>query len=359
MRAAGSLCLAVLVGISSVAGESSPNNAKKKSAEVFKNLKVLNNIPADLLLPSMQFITSSLGVSCEYCHVENAFDRDDKKPKKTARQMMVMVNELNSKFQGKLEITCYSCHRGSPRPLTVPVIAAATPRLLSEPLPDVHQASANDPSPVDVIAKYINARGGAGRIASLVSLEERGTFASDSHAFPIEVYETKSARSATLIHFPGADRIAVFDGASGSVLVPGRQPRAMTPGEADAARMDVDLQFAPDLNKIFSEIKFTGTSNLGTQGTVVLSGQRPGLPAVEMYFDVTSGLLLRTIHYSPSALGLNPTETDYSDYRETGGVKIPFRWTSATPTGRFTVQIESAHANGDIPEKVFSIPTGP
>jgi len=359
MRMAGLLCLAVLLGISGVAGESSRINPRKKSADVFKNLKVLNNTPADLLLPSMQFITSSLGVSCEYCHVENAFDRDDKKPKTTARQMMEMVNELNNKFEGKQDITCYSCHRGSPRPLTVPVIAAATPRLLSEPVSDVPRESASQISPADVIAKYIQARGGAGAIASLVSLEERGTFESGSHEFPIEVYETKSARSATVIHFPGADRVTVFDGVSGSIALPGSPRRAMSPGEADATRTDSDLQFALDLNRIFPEIKLAGTSKVGTEDTVVLSGQRPSLPAVEMYFDVSSGLLLRTVHYSPSALGLNPMQIDYSDYRETEGVKIPFHWSSATPTGRFSVQIESVRANTDIPQRVFSIPPEP
>src|SRR5437867_3584913 len=53
----------------------------KKASEFFKNITVLKGIPSDQLIPSMQFMTSSMGVQCEYCHVENAFDKDDKKPK--------------------------------------------------------------------------------------------------------------------------------------------------------------------------------------------------------------------------------------------------------------------------------------
>jgi len=79
-----------------------------------------------------------------------------------------------------------------------------------------------------------------------------------------------------------------------------------------------------------------------------------------MYFGTTSGLLLRMVRYLPSALGLNPVQTDYSDYRKiAAGVKIPFQWTSATPTGRFTVQIRTARANVNVPEAVFSISAAP
>lgn len=48
--------------------------------EVYKNIQVLKGIPADQLVPAMQFITASLGVECSFCHVENHFDADDKQP---------------------------------------------------------------------------------------------------------------------------------------------------------------------------------------------------------------------------------------------------------------------------------------
>jgi hypothetical protein len=54
----------------------------KLAEEQFKNIKVLNGIPAEQVIPAMQFITASLGVECEYCHVRQekgmAFDKDDK-----------------------------------------------------------------------------------------------------------------------------------------------------------------------------------------------------------------------------------------------------------------------------------------
>src|ERR1043166_7772317 len=193
-RTAGFLCLAILLGIGGAASELPATSSEKKSGDVFKNLKVLNNTPSDLLLPSMQFITSSLGVQCEYCHVENAFEKDDKKPKQIARQMIQMMEKINNtEFRDRQEVTCYSCHRGSPKPLTVPMIAGTPQRLLSEPVSDVPSGAQKQPSPADIASKYVSARGGANAIANMSSLEERGAFHSDSLEFPMEFFLTKTS----------------------------------------------------------------------------------------------------------------------------------------------------------------------
>src|SRR5882757_9967681 len=95
----------------------------KKTEKQFKNIQVLKGIPADQLIPGMQFITASLGVGCEFCHVEGAFEKDDKKPKQTARKMMAMMFAINKdNFEGHREVTCYSCHRGSIDPVETPAV---------------------------------------------------------------------------------------------------------------------------------------------------------------------------------------------------------------------------------------------
>src|SRR6516164_9583771 len=54
------------------APQAKPSSDQPKTAEQqFKNIQVLKNIPADQLIPSMQFIAASLGVDCEFCHVEH------------------------------------------------------------------------------------------------------------------------------------------------------------------------------------------------------------------------------------------------------------------------------------------------
>ena len=93
----------------------------KMAEQVFKNIVELKGTPADQVAPAMQFISSSLGVSCEFCHVGGKPEADDKGPKKTAREMMHMQAEINkSSFRGQKQVTCYSCHRGAQRPANTP-----------------------------------------------------------------------------------------------------------------------------------------------------------------------------------------------------------------------------------------------
>ncbi|MDB5211357.1 MAG: hypothetical protein JWQ30_2184 [Sediminibacterium sp.] len=97
------------------------------------NLKVL---PKDIGEKELNKIMvedcgDGLGVTCDYCHVENKaikkFDyaSDAKSEKDTARSMMRMTLELNKKYFGQNQpvigdttmlITCYTCHHGFPVP---------------------------------------------------------------------------------------------------------------------------------------------------------------------------------------------------------------------------------------------------
>src|ERR687889_12527 len=66
-----------------------------------KNIQVLKGLPESQLFPEMNFIASSLGVQCGFCHVSQGKDAqgrtnwvwesDEKEEKKTARDMMRMV----------------------------------------------------------------------------------------------------------------------------------------------------------------------------------------------------------------------------------------------------------------------------
>src|SRR6202050_2940875 len=104
-------------------------SAPKKAEEQYRNIQVLKGIPADQLIPTMQFVTASLGVECDFCHVQGAFDKDDKKPKQTARKMMEMMFAINKdNFNGHREVTCYSCHRGNTDPVAIPVVMTEEPK---------------------------------------------------------------------------------------------------------------------------------------------------------------------------------------------------------------------------------------
>src|SRR6266581_6887631 len=158
------------------------------AAEAYHNIQVLKDIPADQLVPAMQFITYSLGVECSYCHVEGALEKDDKKPKQTARRMMQMMAAINrDNFDSKQVVTCNSCHRGAPRPLAIPVIAEGGARPSVESAVGEETSTTNAPPADQIIAKYVEAIGGAATLQTIVTRLEKGTINISGRSLPIEI----------------------------------------------------------------------------------------------------------------------------------------------------------------------------
>jgi len=89
----------------------------------------------------MRNIAGSLGVSCTFCHVGSDsapleridFASDQKRNKVVARQMMRLVQEVNSRLDTiparptpALGVTCATCHRGVNRPVPLATIIFET-----------------------------------------------------------------------------------------------------------------------------------------------------------------------------------------------------------------------------------------
>jgi hypothetical protein len=100
-----------------------PGTPPMTSKMKFKNIKVLKELPADQLIPYMHAYNTALGVKCDFCHVINAdhsgFDLDTKPMKLKAREMIVLVKDLNGKYKTiDKKATCAMCHHGHAEPET-------------------------------------------------------------------------------------------------------------------------------------------------------------------------------------------------------------------------------------------------
>src|SRR5262247_4656190 len=113
----------------------------KLADQVYKNIQVMKGLPASRLLPGMNRLTQFLGVDCTYCHVPDAFDKDDKPAKQTARKMFELVRTINTTLNTNT-VTCYTCHRGQPKPVSMPPVPAATTMKSSLSSPEVKPADA-------------------------------------------------------------------------------------------------------------------------------------------------------------------------------------------------------------------------
>ncbi|WP_294123554.1 c-type cytochrome [Sphingomonas sp.] len=103
-------------------------------APPYKNLQVFpKDITQPQLVGNMKGFAQALGVRCIHCHVGTEgqplstfdFASDAKPTKLIARKMLAMVHRINEKEFGVTEfkdvkVTCFTCHRGSTKPLTAP-----------------------------------------------------------------------------------------------------------------------------------------------------------------------------------------------------------------------------------------------
>jgi hypothetical protein len=348
----------------SAAAPASGASAPKKAVEQFKNIQVLKDIPADQLIPAMQFITASLGVECEFCHVEGAFEKDDKKQKVTARKMMEMMFAINKdNFEGHREVTCYSCHRGSTDPVgTPPVMAEMTMPGMGEAKKSEENhdegadARASGPTADQLFDKYLKAVGGAAAIDKVTSRVMTGTITFGDRNVPIDIYSKEPDMRVSFTHTPDGESITAFDGHEGWLGAPKRPVHEMHGPDIDAAAMDADLHFAAHLKGMFSEAQVRGTEKIGEHDTYLVVGRREGKTPLRLYFDAQSGLLVRLVRFGETPLGRLPTQIDYADYREVSGVKIPFIWTLARPGGRFTIQVSEVKQNVPVDNSKFAKP---
>jgi hypothetical protein len=100
----------------------------RPAREVFKNVKLLGDVPAGRLLRVMEWgYARSLGQSCSFCHVPGSWESDTNKHKVIARQMALMMRAINQEFLAKMPeltedpadkpaVNCTTCHRGQKKP---------------------------------------------------------------------------------------------------------------------------------------------------------------------------------------------------------------------------------------------------
>lgn len=310
----------------------------------------------------MEFISASLGVRCDYCHVEHHFDEDTKKPKRRAREMMRMMFAIDKNdFHGHQAVTCNTCHNGSRHPAGIPAIAEAgevqaRPDHMEEPGRRANLASL--PQPDIIVAKYVEALGGVDALRKVRSRVMTGTMTAFGHSMPVEIYAKPPDERARVMKLQRGQSMMIFNGREGWASMMPRPPHPLEGSELDRERLESDFYFPLDIQKLFTTLRERPAQKVGEEEAYVLLGIRPGKPPVELFFSKQSGLLLRLVYFTQTALGRLPQQTDYSDYREVDGVKVPFRWTAAQPLGKSTVQVAQVQQNIPISASKFSIPAG-
>lgn len=115
------LTLAVMLLFLPLASQEKKEEVSKTELSAPVNLKVLQVTSSTEVRQIMRSFAAGLGVQCSYCHMEGNFASDENPKKQAARQMIRLVQKVNAEFpDGKLHISCFTCHRGETQPRTAP-----------------------------------------------------------------------------------------------------------------------------------------------------------------------------------------------------------------------------------------------
>lgn len=367
----GGAAILFLLSVSLAGQQAQPAPRPPLSHEVFKNVVVLRGIPADEFLATMGFFSSSLNLNCTDCHVEASLGdwarfADDVPRKQTARRMILMTAAINKTyFQGRSVVTCYSCHRFSDRPKVIPNLAELYGSLAEEDPEEILQQTPDAPSPESILDKYIEALGGAQRLATVTSVVATGTqegYIGDIS--PVEIYAKAPTQRATVVHTTKGDSVTTYDGRAGWIASPSTEtPVPLYPLVGtflDAARVEAELSFPGRIKEVLTEWRVGWPFMIDGRDVWVVQGRlAPGTPQVKLYFDKESGLLTRLVRHTASPVGLNPTQIDYADYRDVSGVKMPFRWVVSWTDGQSTIQLDDVRLNVPIADARFARPAQP
>jgi hypothetical protein len=346
-----------LLSVVVATGQAGQAPRPQMSEDVFKNVQILKGIPVDEFMDTMGMFANALSLNCVDCHTSESVGSwehfaDETALKRTARRMILMVNTINKdNFGGARMLTCYTCHRGDTRPKTVPNLAAQ----YAEHVEDANEVVINrvpgGPTVDQVFDKYIQALGGAQRLATVTSVAGKGTFIgfeTEQTKVPVDVFAKAPSQRATIVHTRLGDSVRVYDGRAGWIASPDR-PVGLLPltgGNLEGAKLEAMLSFPAQIKAAFSQWRISATA-IDNREVQVVQGTNPRQPPVNFYFD-ESGLLVRVLRLVDTAVGRVPTQVDYSDYRDVSGVKVPFRWITTWTNGQATTELTEVQLNVPI-----------
>lgn len=320
------------------------------AGQKYKNIKVLNDMPADQLGKVMNLFSASLGVNCNFCHVGNDFEKDDKKEKATARNMIKMAFGINKDhFNGRPQVTCNSCHNGHQQPQNVPnlmpVAGDERPKQ-----PDVK------PTVDQIVDKYILALGGTAKLAKITTRTIKASrIEPDGKKTEPETVWYKTGKYVASTTY---DKIAVTEGYSGTDAWKRGENSFidLKADEAEQIKREAELFTPANFNAIYPKMDFRLLDRIDGRDVYLVTATTAGNVRERLYFDVQTGFLVRRSVVTPTMFGNFIYQVDYADYKDFGGVKVPTTIRYAMPNIRWTRKVLEVKNNGPVEEVRFAKP---
>jgi hypothetical protein len=227
--------------------------------------------------------------------------------------------------------------------------------------------AASLPMPAQIVAKYVTALGGEQALRKVTSRIITSTTELAPNvrgAGPMvfvqqtQYFKAPDLYLTTLRNFNGSQTAKGFDGTDGWTQNANGVVTLANANELPRTRRDADLYEPLKLTQEYTRLTVRGIEKVGSREAYVLRGVPANENPESLYFDTQTGLLLRKQIFNTTALGRYTINTDYDDYRDVGGVKVPFliRILSVSPADTTVIRVEKVENNVAIDAGKFTKP---
>ena len=215
------------------------------------------------------------------------------------------------------------------------------------------------PTAQEVLAKYVKAIGGREGIEKIRSWTSKGTveLAPMGVKGTFEVLSSAPDRSLMKMTLAGVgDFVEGFDGKTAWSVNPLQGSREKTGDELLQTKLSNNFYREINIDKLYKKLEVTGIEKVNGKDAYVVKGEPEGLPPSTMYFDVASGLLVRTDNTSISPEGRQPVTVFIEEYKPFDGVMQPARVRTKLPTADLILTISEMKSGPQADEAKFAKP---
>ena len=210
-----------------------------------------------------------------------------------------------------------------------------------------------------IIEKSIAATGGRKAIESVTSTVAKGELemlTQHAHA-AIEYYAKAPAQRLIVTRLEGFGVIRQgCDGASAWIQNADLSVREFAGEEREAALRECAFHAEIQWRQLYPKVELAGKENIGGRPAYKIVMRPPAGNPVTRYIDAETFLLLRQVSVRESAEGAVTIQADFSDYRDVGGIKVPFLIHQKMPGYELVIKMVSVENNVPIDDARFAKP---
>lgn len=219
--------------------------------------------------------------------------------------------------------------------------------------------TASLPTIDQILEKYVAGAGGRAAIEKVTSINGKGTIDIPDVGVSgtVELIQKAPDKALTIVDLAGVGQQREgFDGATGWSDDPQNGLRQKSGVELAEARRAATFGRELKMKTLYPTMVVKSREKVGDSDAYLVEATPAEGSPVKLYFDASSGLLVRQIAIRQMPQGPLEVDVAFEDFRVVDGVKRPFTIRQATSMFTATIHLTDLKQNVPIDDAIFKAP---